>query len=314
MKNLDTPTGLPDEAPDIVLAAGFFDGVHIGHRKILAATLDCAHARGAKAWVLTFEPHPLAVIAPARRPPLLTRLDLRLELLAGCGVDGCLLMPFTKELASLSPSDFVTTIFGGWMNPGRCCTVVSGDNWRFGHDRAGDLSKIDILSKGAIAIRHAPMVEHEGHRVSSSFIREAITRGDLIRANAMLGRPHVIRERTVFGRGLGTKLGFATANILPQAEVLPPVGVYEVEAYRRSHKPGTWMKGVANLGYSPTVTDAHLKTPQLEVHLLDFSEDLHGEELDVRFLRRLRDEIKFDSLDALVHQMALDVEAVRYGK
>lgn len=314
MTILESSAGLSDEVPHIVLAAGFFDGVHLGHRRILDTTLHCAHERGAKAWVLTFNPHPLAVVAPDRKPPLLTRLDLRLELLAESGVDGCLLMPFTEDFASLSPQQFVASIFSGWMKPQHCCTVVSGDNWRFGHDRAGSLAAISSLSQDAIKILHAPMVEHEGQRVSSSVIRADIQGGDLLQANEMLGRPHLIRERTCFGRGIGTKLGFATANFRPEAEVLPPVGVYEVEACRRSHNPRMWMKGVANLGYNPTLTDAHLKTPQLEVHLLDFSEDLHGEELDVRFIRRLRDEVKFDSLNALVHQIALDVEAVRRGE
>lgn len=311
MKIVETPIGLPEEVPNIVLAAGFFDGVHLGHRQILSSTLACAQQHGSQAWVLTFEPHPLVVVAPDRKPPLLTRLALRLELLAESGVDGCLLMPFTKELASLSPEQFISSVFSGWMKPQHQCTVVSGDNWRFGRDRAGSLAAIASISGGKIKILNTPMVEHEGRRVSSSVIRAAIKNGDLIEANAMLGRPHMVRERTLYGRGIGAKLGFATANFKPEAEVLPPVGVYEVEACIRSHKPSVWLKGVANLGYRPTFVDSDLHAPELEVHILDFEGDLHGEELDVRFIRRLRDELKFDTIDALVQQVKLDILAVR---
>ena len=314
MKIVETPIGLPDEVPNIVLAAGFFDGVHLGHRQIIASTLACARESGAKAWVLTFDPHPLAVIAPERKPPLLTRLELRLELLAEMGIDGCLVMPFTKELAALSPEQFISLVFSGWMKPEHHCTVVSGDNWKFGHARAGSLATITSISQGKIKILQAPMVEHEGRRISSSIIRATIKNGDLIEATAMLGRPHLVRERTLYGRGIGTKLGFATANFRPEAEVLPPVGVYEVEACIRSHSPSPWLKGVANLGYRPTFADSDLHVPEFEVHILDYEGDLHGEELDVRFIRRLRDELKFDSVDALVQQIKLDILAVRSAR
>jgi len=207
----------------------------------------------------------------------------------------------------------VASIFSGWMKSGHRCTVVSGDNWRFGHDRAGSLEKISSISRGVIEILHAPMVEHEGQRISSSIIRAAIKNGDLLDANEMLDHPHVIRERTCQGRGIGYKLGFATANFRPEAEVLPPVGVYEVDVCRRSHTPQSWMKGVANLGFRPTFTDSDLHAPELEVHILDFAGDLRGEELDVRFIRRLRDELKFNTLDALIQQIKLDVLAVRQG-
>ncbi len=311
MKIVETPIGLPEEVPNIVLAAGFFDGVHLGHRQILSSTLACARENGAKAWVLTFDPHPLAVIAPERKPPLLTRLELRLKILAELGVDGCLLMPFTKELASLSPEQFISMVFSGWMKPDHSCTVVSGDNWRFGRDRAGSLAAITSISQGKIKILQTPMVEHEGRRISSSIIRATIKNGELVEAAAMLGRAHLIRERTLYGRGVGTKLGFATANFRPEAEVLPPVGVYEVEACIRSHSPTVWLRGVANLGYRPTFTDSDLLVPEFEVHILDFEGDLHGEEIDVRFIRRLRDELKFDTVDALVQQIKLDILAVR---
>ena len=311
MKILSSPKALSLEAPDIALAAGFFDGVHIGHQKILQKTLEYAHEHGAQAWALTFEPHPLAVIAPEHKPPLLTRMETRLELLAESGIDGCLLMPFTKELALLSAHDFVKTVFGGWMQPERSCTVVSGDNWRFGHNRGGALADLTTFSNGAIQVLNSPMVVHDGARVSSSRIRMAILSGDLKNAAAMLGRPHTIRDTTTAGRGAGAKMGMATANVIPVDDVLPPIGIYEVAVSLRSHVDREWRKGVASLGFRPTFPEARPEKPELEVHILDFSGDLHGCELDVRFLRRLRDEIKFDTVEALVEQMKRDVESVR---
>ena len=311
MKILHDPDVLSKTAPGIVIAAGFFDGVHLGHRRILSTTVELARSRSDQAWVLTFDPHPLAVVAPARRPPLLTRLDLRLEQLASTGVDGCLLLPFTPALAALPAKAFVDSVFGGWLKPDHRCTVVSGTNWRFGHDRAGDLFAIEALTDGGITVVSVPLVEIGGERVSSSSIREAVLCGDLVRAHAMLGRPHAVRARTIFGQGLGAKLGFATANMLPDAEVLPPAGVYAVDACIRDRGVRRWMRGVANLGYRPTVVDERSGESVLEVHILDFDKNLHGAELDVRFLRRLRDEIKFPSLEALVQQIERDVAFVR---
>ncbi len=312
MRRVDTPETLAVDVPDIVIAAGFFDGVHLGHRRILSTTCAAARARGAEAWVLTFDPHPLAVVAPSRKPPLLTRLELRLERLAETGMDGCLLLPFTPGLAALSAAAFVDHVFGGWMSPGRHCTVVSGGNWRFGQDRAGDLRMLTTATAGAIATIEVPLEALNGHRVSSSFIREAIRKGALEHAQAMLGAPYVIRERAIPGRGLGSRIGFATANFHPQAEVLPPTGVYVVDARLLGREDRRWLRGVANFGTNPTVGQGGgLAEPLLEVHLLDFSGDLHGEEMDVRFLRRLRDERWFPSMEALAAQIARDVEAAR---
>lgn len=311
MKILHAPDRLSQTAPRIVIAAGFFDGVHLGHRQILEETVDLARSRSAQAWVLTFDPHPLAVVAPAHQPPLLTRLDLRLEQLASTGVDGCLLLPFTPALASQSTKEFVDSVFVGWLKPDRWCTVVSGSNWRFGRGREGSLQAIEELTDGRIATVSVPLVEIDGERVSSSAIRKAILEGDLVRAHAMLGRAHAIRASTVYGRGLGAKLGFATANMRPDAEVLPPAGVYAVDARIRDRGVMRWMRGVANLGYSPTVQVERPNEPVLEVHILDYVGDLHGAELDVRFLRRLREEISFPSVEALVQQIKRDVAITR---
>ena len=314
MKVVKSSEGLADEVPSIALAAGFFDGVHLGHRDILSVTLKRARATGGEAWALTFEPHPLAIIAPERRPKLLTTLDLRLELLAAAGLDGCMLLPFTMETAALTPASFVQKFLGGWMQRGKTCAVVSGDNWRFGSKRAGALADIETLSGGDISVIEVPIVVHADSRISSSRIREAISAGELQDAAAMLGRPHMIRERTAIGTGEGAKLGFATANITPRAEVMPPTGgVYEVAVSRLSHKEEGWMKGVANYGFRPTFPNARPDVALLEVHILGFRGDLHGEVLDVAFVRKLRDEVKFETRGELIRQMKADVQAVKEG-
>lgn len=312
MRTLKSVDNLADEVFRIVLAAGFFDGMHLGHRDILTHAAECARATGSETWVLTFEPHPLNIIAPQRKPGLLTSLDLRLEFIGNSGVDGCLLLPFTKQLSELTPVQFVHEILGGWMNSEKKCTVVSGNNWRFGKERSGKLSDIETLSGGAIKVSEVPTVVFEGSRISSSRIRAEIQSGNLEKATAMLGHPHLIRERTISGAGMGTKLGFATANIMPRAEVMPPPrAIYEVAVSRLCHKGDGWMKGVANYGFRPTFPDACPEFALLEVHILDFKGNLHGEVLDVVFVRKIRDEMKFESKGDLVRQMKADVESVR---
>lgn len=311
MKILYDPDVLSETVPRIVLVAGFFDGVHLGHQHILATAVERARLRSEQAWVLTFEPHPLAVVAPERRPPLLTQLDLRLEYLAATGVDGCLLLPFTSASAERSAQAFVDDVFGGWLKPDHRCTVVSGTNWRFGHDRIGNLLSIETLTDGVIKTVNVPLLEIGGECVSSSSVRKAVLSGDLVRAHAMLGRAYAIRARTVFGQGLGTEIGFPTANMFPNAEVLPPAGAYAVDVCVRDRGEMPWMRAVANLGYRPTVVAERPKKPVLEVHILDYAENLHGAELDVRFLYRLREEIAFPSIEALVEQIRRDVASVR---
>ncbi|MDD4101054.1 MAG: riboflavin biosynthesis protein RibF [Kiritimatiellae bacterium] len=299
----------------IFLAAGFFDGVHKGHRLVLEGTLERAREIGGQAWVLTFDRHPLSVIAPSKCPPLLCSLDERLRLLEGLGVDGVLVLEFTRRLAVQEPETFVKWLCGkprvsgeaisGRGESAKLNEVRCGDNWRFGRRAEGTpelLARYGKLYGFRVVI--APYAEYKGVEISSTRIRYAVREGRLKDAAGMLGRPYSIRERVISGRGVGKALCVATANVLPSAEVLPPNGVYAVRVIHC----GTAYNGVSNLGVRPTFREAGLEHTVLETHLLGFEGDLYGQDIEVCFMARLRDERAFDSPQALARQIRQDIE------
>jgi riboflavin kinase/FMN adenylyltransferase len=289
----------------LVLAAGFFDGVHLGHLRVLEGSVARARELGGAAWALTFDQHPRGVLSPARRPPLLTPLQERLERLDATGIDGCLLLTFTPELAALEPAAFVALLCG----QGRAIAEIRcGGNWRFGARAAGHPAQLAELGKRhGFGVSIVPPAVYNGHAISSTRIRKAIQEGRVEEARAMLGRDYSIRETVVRGRGVGRGIGMATANLHPGAEVLPAVGVYAV----RTWLGGRPMPGVAGLGWRPTFPDARPPSPVLEIHLLDFDGDIYGATLEVAFVARLRDEIKFPSAAALLAQVRADMEEAR---
>ena len=289
----------------LVLAVGFFDGVHLGHRGVIDGAVDRARALGGQAWALTFDQHPCSILAPERQPPLLTPLPSRLELLAQAGLDGCLLLPFTRELAAQSPADFINLLCGCRRT---IVEIHCGDNWHFGAKGAGNpdilaelgrLHGFDVVAVQAIQFRGEP--------ISSTRIRKTIQAGNVEEAACMLGRPYAIRETVVRGRGFGRTIGMATANLHPAAEVMPKVGVYAVRTWI-GDRP---VDGVAGLGWRPTFADARPDAPVLEIHLLDFEGNLYGATLDVAFLAHLRDEIKYPNAEALMDQVRQDIAQTR---
>lgn len=296
---------LARENASVALAAGFFDGVHCGHRQVLDATLSHARRTGGQAWALTFDPHPMAVLAPERRPPLLTSTEFRLERLSDAGLDGCVLMPFTPALAARSAQQFVEEVLcvGAWHPH----TVFAGDNWRFGAGGRGTVLTLPSLSQGRIAAVVVPPVFEDGEIVSSTRIRTAILKGHIQEATRLLGRHYRIRARVTHGRGIGRKLGAATANLQPDADVLPPFGIYAlwVGIAGRTHR------AVCDYGIRPTFADTASSDPVLEVHLLDFEGDLYGQEMDVAFVAFLREERRFASPAALVEQIRRDIADAR---
>jgi len=302
MHTLIQPEDFRNNPFPVVLAAGFFDGVHRGHRRVLDAAIAQARAAGGQAWALTFDQHPLAILAPDQRPPLLTPIEYRLDLLAAAGLDGCLMLPFTPELATLSPTDFLNQITNGPDHPVHA--VCCGANWRFGRNASGTP---EWLRAQGVGVTIVPAACHAAIDISSTRIREAIRDGDFATATAMLGRPYAIRETVRHGRRVARTLGLATANIHPEAEVLPPVGVYAIRTAIGDRPVG----GVANLGFRPTFPDAQPATPILEVHLFDFAGDLYAARLEVAFIARIRDERAFDSPAALTEQIHADITAAR---
>ncbi|MDX9868318.1 MAG: riboflavin biosynthesis protein RibF [Kiritimatiellia bacterium] len=299
----------------VFLAAGFFDGVHKGHQLVLDSTVERAREVGGQAWVLTFDRHPLAVLAPSKCPPLLCTLEERLHRLEQSGVDGVLLLPFTRKLAVREPETFIRWLCGapprtggagqGGPLPGtRLREIRCGDNWRFGRRAAGtpeELARYGGIYGYRVVI--VPYARYQGVEISSTRIRYAVREGRLEDAAAMLGRPYSIRDVVVRGRGLGQDLCVATANLHPRSDVLPPNGVYAV----RVLTCGAAYNGVANLGLHPTFTDVRPERPVLETHLLGFGGNLYGQTIEVVFLGRLREECVFDSAEALAGQIAEDI-------
>ncbi len=290
----------------IVLAAGFFDGVHRGHQKVICKAVDRAAEIGGSAWVLTFATHPLKVLkGTAEAPRLLTSTAHRLEILRDKGIDGCLIMSFTKRLSVASPEAFIQSLC---RSAPAIKEILVGKDWRFGRGASGDTVGLDRIAREmGVKITTVPSLLRQGKVISSTDVRELVLKGKLSDAKAMLGRPFSIRGKVVVGRTVGRKLGYPTANLKPENEVHPPGGVYIVRAQVR----GRIVPGVLNIGIRPTFKVQGAPRPSLELHLLDFDKDLYGETLEVFFLRHIRSERRFRSERALSEQIARDVALAR---
>jgi riboflavin kinase/FMN adenylyltransferase len=273
---------------------GNFDGVHRGHRALLDRVNARARELDIGSCVLTFEPHPREYFSPQSAPPRLTRLRDKLQLLEAAGVGRVHVAPFGRRLASLSAAEFIDAILVRGL---RTRSLAVGGDFRFGKGRAGDLA---ALRSAGLEVQAIPDVV-DGERISSSGVRAALQAGDLARAEALLGHPYVISGRVVRGAGLGRELGCPTANI-PLRRPPPLAGIFVV------HVEGLG-NGVASLGLRPTVNP--VPAPLLEVHLLDLEADLYGRCLKVRFLEKLRDEQKYDGLEALKAAISSDVRRAR---
>jgi riboflavin kinase / FMN adenylyltransferase len=282
-------TQLPDVEPRARrVAVGTFDGVHLGHREVI---------RGSDT-VLTFEPHPLAVIAPQAAPPLLTTLERKAELLEAIGVDELVVIPFDKDFAAHTAQEFIDEVLVGKLG----ATHVSvGENFRFGHKAQGDTAMLE--ADGRFETRVAPLLEIDGEVVSSSHIRGLVLGGAVMYADRLLGAPFVVKGEVVHGDKRGRELGFPTANLVPRSGyVTPGHGVYAC-------RTGDGHLAAVNVGVRPMFVTG--RGELIEAYLLDFDGDLYGTELRLEFLKRLRGEKRFASVDALVEQMHLDVEQAR---
>lgn len=287
-----------------VVAIGNFDGVHLGHQALVRAAVADARACGGAAVVLTFDPHPVRVLAPERAPRTLFTLGQRAEILAALGVDAVAVLGFDASVAALPPEQFARDVLVGKLG---ARVVVVGERFRFGRARAGDAAHLASLG-GELGFRvhTVPAVVLDGLPVSSSRIRKALARGDVDDAARLLGRVFFIDGRVVRGDGRGRSLGVPTANLEVQGETLPAAGVYAGRA--RAGTPGADWPCVVNLGERPTFGGG---TATVEAHLLGFLGDLYGAELRLSFVRRLRDERRFAGEQELVAQIRRDIEAAR---
>jgi riboflavin kinase / FMN adenylyltransferase len=288
-----------------VLTIGTFDGVHAGHRVILDEVKKHAEAISGESVVITFEPHPRQVLQPEAHIQILTPLQEKMELLKEAGVQHVSVTPFTKEFAQLSAEAYVEEFLIGQYKP---AAIVIGYDHHFGHDRRGDIALLKKYSeKGGFSVHEIPayMIEHA--TISSTKIRASLNTGDVRSAAQMLGRDYSVNGVVVHGEKLGRTLGYPTANIVPNdpAQLIPAQGIYAVQI---SFEDLTY-PAMLSIGTRPTVSDAG--NVSIEAYLFDFDGDLYDRELSVQFVQRMRDELKFDSLDELVAALKQDEVDVR---
>ena len=292
-----------DAAPSVV-SVGFFDGVHRGHQAIIRRAVRHAKDVGLRSVVVTFDRHPMEVVNPGSQPKLLMTLARRADTLAAQGVDLVVVLEFSDALRHLPPEDFVDHVL---VDPLRARRVIIGENFRFGHKAAGDVAALaDLGSARGFTVEGVTLLQLDGTVISSTEVRAALEQGEVERAARMLGRPHLVDGIVVRGDARGKALGFPTANLQVSRRVAVPArGVYA----GRFHLPdGTAHVCATNVGVNPTFGGQELR---VEAYLLDWAGDLYGTAVAVDFRHRLRDELKFDSVDALVAQMHADIARTR---
>ena len=288
-----------DIARPTVLTLGVFDGLHLGHQLIMQTVVERAHAVGAVPTVITFEPHPRAVLHPESAPPLLQTFDQKIEALGVLGIEQTIVIRFDKAFARIRAEDFLGDVIVDRLHARE---VYLGRGFAFGHNREGNIELLRSVSKDlGFFADEVPEVRLRGKRVSSTRIRELLNQGRVNRARRMLGRPYGVEGRVIRGAERGVKLGFPTANLHPRNRVIPLNGVYVTATLLE----GEWRRSVTNIGTRPTFeTEAETS---VETHVMNWSGDLYGDVVRVRFLHRLRDETKFSSMEELRSQIERDV-------
>lgn len=303
MQSISDISLLKSESTPLFLAAGFFDGVHRGHQALISRTVEAARKAKGCACVLTFDRHPLAAMAPDLVPPMLCPRARSLKIFERLGVDMTLSLPFTKSLAATTAEDFAKQLFEGMP---RHVEFRCGDNWRFGAGGGGNPETLRaMVDPEKISVIVEPFEKDGATEISSTRIRELITDGDIVTANRLLGYAYSFEGMVIQGCGVGgATLNTATANLAPDASLaMPRTGVYATVA---ELEDGSRFDAVSNFGFCPSFGR---KAAMLETHLLNFDGTLYGRALKVFFLRRLRDEIAFDSPSELVKQIKRDIQA-----
>jgi riboflavin kinase/FMN adenylyltransferase len=283
-------------APSVV-TIGNFDGVHLAHQTLLQRVVEAARPQGLRATAITFEPHPIKLLSPDHAPKLLTPLGRKVELIEKTGIDLLVVLPFTRELARQSPLQFVRRVL---VEPLHASSVHVGPNFRFGYRQSGDTEILEELGhQEGFRVEVVPLLFMRGDRVSSTRVRELLAEGQVHKANRLLGRPFSSRGPIVAGMGVGRKHTVPTLNLAPIEEQLPKVGVYVTHALLG----GVRYDSVTNVGFKPTFGDHRLT---VETFLLDFSGQIDETEMEIEFLYRLRDEMKFQNPAILKVQIQED--------
>ncbi|MGD9856821.1 MAG: bifunctional riboflavin kinase/FAD synthetase [Planctomycetaceae bacterium] len=284
------------------VSIGNFDGVHRGHQQMIAALVEQARRDAVPAVVMTFDPHPITLLAPGRVPPRLSTLERKAELLEACEVDVLVAYPTDRHLLSLSPVEFFARVVQGEL---QARGLVEGPNFCFGKDRAGDVETLRALCDAAgMSLTVVEAVTEGDLIVSSSAVRAALKTGRMSDAVRMLGHPYRLTGRVGPGAGRGRAIGFPTANLIDVETMLPAQGVYAAQA----HVEGVVHPAAVHLGPNPTFAEEDSK---LEVHVLDFAGDLYGQSLSIDLLARLRATMHFSDAVALQNQLKEDVATIR---
>jgi len=303
MKIINSFEDVPDEFKGAVATIGNFDGVHLGHQQIFRKIVQEARQNQCKAVVITFDPHPKSILHPEKRPfYLLTTPEEKLKLIESLQIDAVMLIPFSLEFSRTTAKDFVCRILWEQL---RIRKIFIGHDYTFGKGKEGSEEFLARYGKKLgfqVDVTNAVKVGET--IISSTLIRNLIFDGEVKAAAALLGRPYNLRGHVTGGHQRGARLGFPTANLEPEKDLLPPEGVYAVAVEQKV----TRYQGVLNIGRNPTFGNEKLT---VELHILDFSADLYGEDLEVFFLDRIRGEVRFDSPESLVNQIRKDVARAR---
>jgi riboflavin kinase/FMN adenylyltransferase len=289
-----------------VITIGNFDGVHIGHQALFYEVIEKADRLDGTSVSITFDPHPLRLLQPDNRLPLITPFEQKAELIERAGIDVLICIPFSREFAAIPAREFVEGLLVRKIG---MKAIVVGEDYTFGKNREGNVAMLQSLAPRlgyeVIVTSVIRSVKGLAARVSSTAIRELVLDGEMEKAQQMLGRLYQVRGRVVTGRNRGGRLlGFPTANLEILDELCPKTGIYAVKV----DVADTVFQGVANIGYSPTFND-HQFT--VEVHILDFNQAIYGQKIRVNFVRRIRDEMKFASIDELKRQISADIQTAR---
>lgn len=291
-------------AQKCVLTIGNFDGVHCGHQMILQQLRKKADELGLPAMVMVFEPQPMEFFAGHGAPARLTPFREKVRLLAEAGVDTVICLHFTEDVRRLSAIDFVESILVGSLG---VQYLIVGDDFRFGRKQSGDFQMLQQAGeRHGFGVANSHTLAMGGQRVSSTAVRNALNSSDFSLAEQLLARPYSISGRVMYGQQLGRTIGVPTANLALKGKTAPLVGVFAVEV--AGLESGKLVQGVANVGVRPTVGG---KVPVLEVHLFDFQRQIYGQHIRVVFRKKIRDEQKFDGLDALKSQIQIDISDAR---
>jgi riboflavin kinase/FMN adenylyltransferase len=302
MRTLTSLESLAHETAPVVLAAGVFDGVHLGHQAVIAQAQGLARTAGGQAWVLTFDPHPLKILKPHAAPALLTSTPHKLQLLGAQRVEGCIVLPFTAKLAALEPETFIRQLHAAVPH---LAGMVVGANWTFGHRARGDVGLLKALAAElGFAVAIVDGITWNGKVVSSTRIRHAVHAGHLQEAADMLGRPFSMFGTVVHGKKLGRALGFRTANVNPHNEVHPPPGIYAVRAVvqQRVYDAAAYLSNRESRVHAPGI---------VEVHIMDQDLNLYDSDMEILFIRQLRKDHAFTDPNELKAQIAMDIEEIR---